>query len=270
MKQSVTVSRQNAVSKRITVLFILLLFLVAPAAGQNYDFSAVAPSGQTLYFDDDREQYNNLTHHYEYEGVWIVGYQDTLGQSELIIPSTVEHEGSVLNVVGIDDYAFHYYSEINSLIIPTSLKYFGNDVFGGCSNLSSIIVSEGNTVFDSRNNCNAIIETATNTLVYGCKNTIIPSTVTSIGNNAFYHHDGLTSIILPEGITSIGFSAFDVTGLTEIIIPNGVTSIGVQAFANCNISSLTIPNTVSYIGSGAFRSWSISSVVIPSSVTNIE
>ena len=69
-------------------------------------------------------------------------------------------------------------------------------------------VDAGNTKYDSRGNCNAIIETETNTLLYGTKNTIIPNTVTSIGGGAFNGCSGLTTITIPNSVTSIGSSAF--------------------------------------------------------------
>ena len=58
--------------------------------------------------------------------------------------------------------------------------------------MTSIEVNSGNKVYDSRNNCNAIIETATNKLILGCKSTIIPNSVTSIGYYAFYGCINLT------------------------------------------------------------------------------
>ena len=94
------------------------------------------------------------------------------------------------------------------MTIPNSVTSIGSGAFGWCSGLSSLSVEAGNTKYDSRENCNAIIETETNTLLYGTKNTIIPNTVTSIGRNAFYDCNGLTTITIPNSVTSIGSSAF--------------------------------------------------------------
>lgn len=70
-------------------------------------------------------------------------------------------------------------------------------------------MEDGNTTFDSRNNCNAIIHSATNTLVAGCQSTIIPNSVTSIGEYAFFACSNLSAITIPCSVTSIGTGAFE-------------------------------------------------------------
>ena len=125
---------------------------------------------------------------------------------------------------------------------------------GGCSSLTSLVVEEGNPSYDSRDNCNAIIETWSNKLVGGCKNTVIPNSVTSIGAGAFYGC-GLTAIIIPNSVTSIGEGAFGgCSGLTSISIPNSVTSIDREAFYKCSgLTSVSLPNSVTSIGNCAFQ-----------------
>ena len=108
-------------------------------------------------------------------------------------------------------------------------------VFSGCNNLTSISVDKNNPMYDSRDNCNAIIETKTNTLIAGCKNTVIPNSVISIGDYAFWGCDNLASITIPNSVTSIGNSAFCYCdNLASITIPNSVTSIGASAFFGCD------------------------------------
>ena len=146
------------------------------------------------------------------------------------------------SVTSIGQNAF-YDTAITSIIIPDSVTNIAHSAFENCSNLTSIVVEGGNSVYDSRENCNAIIETATNTLIYGCANTIIPNSVANIGNGAFFGCTGLTSIVIPEGLISIGSGAFaGCSDLTSITIPSSVTSI-FSPFGGCR--NLT---TINYTG----------------------
>ena len=162
------------------------------------------------------------------------------------------------SVTSIGTCAFEYCSGLTSITIPNSVTSIGNRAFSHCAALTSIVVEESNTMYDSRENCSAIIETASNTLIAGCQNTIIPNSVTSIGDGAFYGCSSLTSITIPNSVTSIGGSAFwDCSSLTSVTIPNSVTSIGEEAFRNCSgLTSVTIPNSVTSIGDYAFNNCS--------------
>ncbi len=117
--------------------------------------------------------------------------------------------------------AFSDCTALEEILIPSSVTSIGKNVFTGCSAVTSIEVDAGNKVYNSASGCNAIIETATNKLIRGCENTVIPGTVTAIGETAFYGCSGLKSIILPESITMIDLSAFyNCTGLKEIFVMN--------------------------------------------------
>lgn len=124
---------------------------------------------------------------------------------------------------------------MSNITIPNSVTSIGSSVFDGCDALTSIIVNQENSVYDSREDCNAIIETATNTLIRGCKNTVIPNSVTNIGEAAFLGCSSLTNITIPNNVTTIDERAFyGCSSLTSITIPNNVTKIGDSAFDCCD------------------------------------
>ena len=108
----------------------------------------------------------------------------------------------------ISDFAFSGCSSLTSITIPNSVTSIGEEVLADCDSLTSIVVESGNAVYDSRNNCNAIIETASNTLIAGCQSTIIPNTVTRIGEGAFSDCSALTSITIGNSVEYIGERAF--------------------------------------------------------------
>ncbi len=223
------------------------------------------------------------------EGVTVIGESAFDGCSSLT--SITIPEG----VTSIGDYAFAECSGLTSITIPEGVTVIGEGAFYDCSSLVSIKVDEKNRVYDSREDCNAVIETASNKLIMGCKNTIIPKSVASIGSGAFDLCSGLTSITIPEGVTSIGDYAFgecrDLTeitisegvtsigesafygcsGLTEIILPEGLTSIRDSAFSGCSgLTEITLPGRVTSIGENAFSFCSgLTEIILPEGLTSI-
>ena len=206
--------------------------------------------------------------------------------TDLVIPNTVTSIGSNAfsgcsgltsvtipnSVTTIGGSAFEDCSGLTSVTIPNSVTTIGWGAFYYCSSLTSVTVENGNPKYDSRNNCNAIIETATNILVIGCKATVIPNSVTSIGPGAFMGCSGLISIDIPNSVTSIGAGAFeDCTALTSITIPNSVTSITGSMLCGCSsLTSVEIPDSVTTIYNYAFEGCSaLTSIDIPNTVTSL-
>ncbi len=206
--------------------------------------------------------------------------------THIAIPNTVSHIGDRAfhtcvglndttipdSVIHIGDGAFSFCSSLTSIIIPNSVEHIGKSAFLGCSILNEIQVSDSNKTYDSRQNCNAIIHTATNSLIAGSNNTIIPNSVTDIGNGAFSFCEGITGINIPESVAHIGDSAFTFCkGLTSITIPNTVTHIKDGTFSFCGgLTSISIPNSVVYIGKSAFMGCDhLPSVNLPNSVKYI-
>ena len=145
------------------------------------------------------------------------------------------------SVTSIGNYAFATCSGLTSVTIPNSVTSISDGAFNSCSGLTSISVESGNTVYDSRGNCNAIVKTSKNELVVGCKNTVIPNSVTSIGSYALAC-SGLTSVTIPNSVTSIGIEAFySCSGLTSVIcLAENVPTTASNAFNNSNIGNGTL------------------------------
>ena len=173
----------------------------------------------------------------------------------LIIALGVQYEGKVYTVTTIGEGAFGNCSGLALVLIPNSVTKIGNKAFAectglttisvpdsvteigalafiGCRSLKAIYVSDGNTRYDTRDDCNAIIETESNTLIVGCKSTVIPNSVTMIGDFAFNGCSDLTSVVIPDSVTKIGGWAFaSCRDLASVVIPDSVTWIGPCAFS---------------------------------------
>ena len=180
---------------------------------------------------------------------------------EIVIPSSV---------TSIGDWAFSFCSSLIYISIPKSVIYLNGNPFaewnGKLECLSPNYIYEDDILFNKDKS--RIISFRNQNI----ESYVIPSSVTSIGDRAFYGCSSLSEIVLPSCVTSIGDRAFyGCSSLSEIVIPSCVTSIGKGAFRGCySLSEIVIPSSVTSIGDWAFSFCdSLSEIVIPSSVTNI-
>ena len=179
------------------------------------------------------------------------------------------------SVTSIGDCAFSLCDSLTSITIPDSVEQIGTNPFTVCSALKSISVSPEHPYFATIDG--VLFRKADKALIsypagISSSTYTIPDSVTSIGDNAFYFCESLTSVTIPDSVTAIGDSAFSYCdSLTSVSIPDSVTSIGDEAFYSCSsLTSVNIPDSVTAIGNRAFYYCdSLTSVSIPNSVTSI-
>lgn len=160
------------------------------------------------------------------------------------------------SVISIEYEAFSNCSNLASVIIGTGVRSIENNVFSNCSGIESLEVSGNNAKYHSKGNC--LIETASKTLVLGCKNSVIPNdgSIISIGSGAFEYCGDLTSIVIPDSITYIeNYAFYHCDKLTSITIPRAIISIGDFAFAGCGGLTSVVWNAESCRWAGRHSSY---------------
>lgn len=240
----------------ITFFAIVLMALAIPQSVKAYDFSAVAPTGQILYYTI-QDSVVEVTYPGSYLNYYN-GFSSPAGA--LTIPSTVTNDGISYPVSVIGSDAFRECHNLTSVTIPSTITLIGSHAFCGCTALTSVTIP--NTV-------SWIGPYA----FYGCSNLdsmTLPDSISAIGERTFQDCSSLISITIPNSVTSIGIAAFyGCSSLYSVTIPNSVVTIGNWAFRNCTgLISVIIPNSVHGIGNNAFQNCSsLTSVFIPDSVT---
>lgn len=169
------------------------------------------------------------------EGVTSLGYVALAAcraMTSVTLPGT-------LQTIGAGMFSGNW--NLQSLTIPASVSSIGSRLTEECTSLTSLVVEEGNTVYDSRNNCNAVIQTATNKLIAGCKVTVIPNTVETIGSDAFSTQRTMTSIKLPTSVTRLEDYCFQYCSSVKVLnLPSSVTNIHGEAFTGCRFYEINV------------------------------
>ena len=170
---------------------------------------------------------------------------ESCGLRAITIPNSVQ---------SIGDNAFYWCSNLETVSIGSGVKSISSSAFNMCNNLTTITVDANNQTFDSRDGCNAIIRND-DELVVGCRTTVIPNSVTSIGYMAFCQIFSLEAITIPNSVKNIGATAFYMcNNLSTVTIGSGVTSFDNRAFYNCEgLEKVTIYATsVPTLGASVF------------------
>ena len=174
---------------------------------------------------------------------------------EVTIPSTL----GGYPVTSIGSSAFSFCTRLTSVTIPDSVTSIGSSAFYYCTSLISVtipdsVTSIGNSAFSF---CTRLTGVYITDLEAWCKISFASSDANPLhyAENLYLNNELVTDLVIPDGVTSIGSSAFyNCIGLTSVTIPDSVTSIGSWAFDNCTgLTSVTIPDSVNCIGSYAFR-----------------
>ena len=193
--------------------------------------------------------------------------------------SVTFESGSQLTSIGQEAF---YSSPIASITIPSSVTSIGSNAFSGTNTVyysgSATGAPWGAINYNPYTDGDFVYNNSSKTVLKGYLGTAssvtIPASVTSIGNDAFYHNTNLKSVTFESGsqLTSIGEWAFAWSGLESITIPSSVTSIGQYAFYHCtNLTNVAFENGsgLKTIGESAFENTNLASITIPSGVTSI-
>ncbi len=174
------------------------------------------------------------------------------------------------SLVTIENYAFSNCTGLKKISFGKNLLSIGRNSFTGASGIEEILVDEQNSVYSANGNC--LLSKDGQSLFYGCKKSVIPSSVKTIEEDAFYFCSNLKSIDIPGNVTSIKERAFgNCYDLESVTLSEGLNSLGEYVFYSCSdLKSISLPDTLREIPSHCFeRCYFLERVTLPNHLESI-
>lgn len=219
---------------KVFLVAVLIAMFMPFSAKASYTFSAVAPSGQTLYYTlTSYQNGQNVDPHLivsypgdSWQNPW-ADYEKPTGV--LVVPDSVTYQGFTYPVISINNRSFEGCSGLTSVVLPNTIISIDHNAFNGCSGMTSIVLPNSITNFGS-------------------------STLNSSSGKVFANCTSLTSIVLPDSLEWIREGMFEnCSNLSSITLPSKLYRIDKDAFKNCSsLTSITIPESLQIYGDNIF------------------
>lgn len=216
---------------------------------------------------------NNIIYSVRHDGVYVEAKSgnstpNTINFGDVVIPSSVQYNGKTFVPTKIKDSGFSGCINLTSMTLPNTITTIGQGAFATTrmntinipasvvslpnywlstyyvgASITEVLVSvdSNNPVYNDGNGSGCIIETATNTLIFGNTRSTIPSSVRHISSYAFNENHILVNLVIPEGVETIANLAFNFCDSMEtLVLPSTITSIGIGNFGGYKLHSITI------------------------------
>lgn len=253
--------------------------------GMVADYKANESWGKFKCYPKTNDTYMYVFANEEETQVYYVGENGGTAEGSYSVPDVVTDGESTYDVVGISAYAFKG-TGVTSVELPAAVVSYGISAFEDCKLLESVSyrkpeatpviakVKKAQIRKAAKATTASIDASLGKNAFYGCTNLTsveLPENITSIPDGAFHECTSLTALEIPETVTEIGRSAFEGSAIQSVEIPASVYSIGSRAYKNCtSLTSVSMPENLYQIDSQTFMGCtSLKSITIPESVSQI-